>query len=146
MWNSNWIIWLLKYFCIRGFTKLVPCCIGFVGVLLKYIGTSPFGFAGILMGWWIRLSKCKLNVCFFWISINVFLLVLSIICYLRHELREAENIGRKKPNITIAEKKERLTCHENSAANTSSQLKLLIKEVEAEEMHFPNWMLDLQSV
>lgn len=53
---------------------------------------------------------------------------------------------QEKPNRTVAEKKECLTCHENSAANTSSQLKLLIKEVGAEEMHFPNWMLDLQSV
>lgn len=75
-----------------------------------------------------------------------FLLVLSMVSYWRHELREAENVGRKKPNITVAEKKECLTSHENSAANTSSQLKLLIKEVGAEEMHFPNWMLDLQSV
>lgn len=61
-------------------------------------------------------------------------------------VREAENVGRKKPLIKLLLKKECLTCHENSAANTSSQLKLLIKEVGAEEMHFPNWMLDLQSV
>lgn len=58
--------------------------------------------------------------------------------YLKCELRKAKNIGRKKPNITVAKKKECLTCHENSAENTSSQLKLLIKEVGAEEMHFPN--------
>lgn len=55
-------------------------------------------------------------------------------------------LAGKKPNITVAEKMECLTCHENSAANISSQLKLLIKEVGAEEMHFPNWMVDLQSV
>lgn len=112
------------------------CRIGFVCVLLKYIGITAFGLAGILMGWWV--SECKLNVCYFWISIDVFLLVSSMASYLRHELREAENVGRKKPNITVAEKKECLTCRENSAANTSSQLKLLIKEVGAEEMHFPN--------
>lgn len=36
--------------------------------------------------------------------------------------------------------------HAISAANTSSQLKLLVKGVRAEEMHLPNWMLDLQAI
>lgn len=55
------------------------------------------------------------------------------------------NVGRKPPPLRIEllgqkKRKEKgcLTSHEISAANTSSQLKSLIKGVRAEEMHFPN--------
>lgn len=35
---------------LRGFTILVPCCIGFFGILPESVGIPHFGFAGILKG------------------------------------------------------------------------------------------------